>query len=198
MHQMRTTPTPEPKMIISRKSLLLSATFVVVVFGACSSVQLRRNAVAEAGAIIYNVSGSPIGTAQLWQEANGTVNVEVASLALPPGTHGIHFHEVGQCDGGTTAFSTAGAHYNPLAKEHGLENPKGPHAGDAPNIVTPASGAGKVTFSTNRVTLTAGTTTLLDGDGSSIVVHATADDQISQPAGNSGARIACGVIRAIP
>ena len=126
------------------------------------------------------------------------MNVEIASLSLPPGTHGIHFHEVGTCDGGSTAFSTAGAHYNPLTREHGLENPRGPHAGNAPNIVTPASGAGTVTFSTNRVTLTPGTLSLFDANGSSIVVHASADDQVSQPSGNSGARIACGVIRAIP
>jgi Cu-Zn family superoxide dismutase len=185
-------------MIFSRRSPLLSAAFLVAVCAACSSTQMRRDSVSEAVALIVNVNGTPIGTAQLWQEQNGTVNVDIASLALPAGTHGIHFHEVGICDGGSTAFSTAGAHYNPLVKEHGLENPRGPHAGDAPNIVTPASGIGKVTFSTNRVTLTPGTTTLFDPNGSSLVVHASPDDQVTQPAGNSGARIACGVIRTIP
>ena len=185
-------------MILPRRSLLLSAASLVAVFAACSSTQMRRDSVSQAVALIVNANGTPIGTAQLWQEQNGTVNIDIASLALPAGTHGIHFHEVGMCDGGSTAFSTAGAHYNPLAKEHGLENPRGPHAGDAPNIVTPAGGIGKVAFSTNRVTLTPGTLTLFDSNGSSIVVHASADDQVSQPAGNSGARIACGVIRAIP
>jgi Cu-Zn family superoxide dismutase len=185
-------------MIIPRRSSLLSAAFLVAVCAACSSTQIRRDSVAQAVALIVNANGNPIGTAQLWQEQNGTVDVEIASLSLPPGTHGIHFHDVGTCDGGSTAFSTAGGHYNPLTKEHGLENPRGPHAGDAPNIVTPASGAGRVTFNTNRVTLTPGTLTLFDSNGSSIVVHATADDQVSQPSGNSGARIACGVIRAIP
>jgi Cu-Zn family superoxide dismutase len=105
---------------------------------------------------------------------------------------------VGACDGGATAFSTAGAHYNPLGKEHGLQNPNGPHAGDAPNVVTPAGGVGRVSFNTNRVSLTAGPISLFDADGSSIVVHANADDQVSQPSGNSGARIACGVVRALP
>jgi Cu-Zn family superoxide dismutase len=185
-------------MILHRRSVLFSAALMIAVCSACSSTQLRRNAAAEAVAVIYNVSGTPIGTAQLWQESNGLVNVEIASLALPSGPHGIHFHEVGKCDGGSTAFSTAGAHYNPLSKEHGLDNPRGPHAGDAPNIVTPASGIGKVAFSTNRVLLTPGTTTLFDADGSALVVHASPDDQISQPAGNSGARVACGVVRAIP
>jgi superoxide dismutase, Cu-Zn family len=185
-------------MIRPRRSHLINAVFLVAVCGACASTPTKRDAVAEAVALIVNGGGVPIGTAQLWQESNGTVNVEIASLALPAGTHGIHFHAVGKCDGGSTAFSTAGAHYNPLGKEHGLENPRGPHAGDAPNLVTPAAGMGKVAFSTNRVTITAGPLTLFDADGSSIVVHAAADDQVSQPAGNSGARIACGVIRAVP
>jgi Cu-Zn family superoxide dismutase len=147
---------------------------------------------------MYDINGAPIGTAQLWQDPSGVVTVEIASLTLPAGTHGIHFHAVGICEGGATGFSTAGAHYNPLGKEHGLENPLGPHAGDAPNIVTPASGVGKASFTTNRVSLTPGTISLFDADGSAIVVHANADDQRSQPSGNSGARIACGVVRAIP
>jgi Cu-Zn family superoxide dismutase len=147
---------------------------------------------------MVNVDGTVVGTAQLWQESNGVVHVDIASLALPPGTHAIHFHEVGRCDGGSTAFSTAGAHYNPAGREHGLANPGGPHAGDAPNIVTPAAGFGKVEFSTDRVRLAPGALTLFDSDGSSIVVHANPDDQVSQPAGNSGARIACGVLRAVP
>ena len=181
-----------------RRSLLLNAALLVAVCAACASMTTKRDSVAEAVAFIVNGSGVPIGTAQLWQQSNGTVNVEIASLSLPPGTHGIHFHAVGTCDGGSTAFSTAGGHYNPLGKEHGLDNPKGPHAGDAPNIVTPANGIAKVAFSTNRVTITTGPQTLFDADGSSIVVHEKADDQISQPSGNSGARIACGVIRAVP
>ena len=185
-------------MNLPSRSLLLSAAVIVAAASACSSIQRGRNSVAQAVAIIYNVNGAPIGTAELWQDSNGLVNVDIASLALPPGTHGIHFHSVGKCEGGTTAFSTAGAHYNPLSKEHGLENPRGPHAGDAPNIVTPAGGVGKVAFSTNRVSLTPGTISLFDADGSAVVVHASADDQVSQPAGNSGARIACGVVRAIP
>jgi superoxide dismutase, Cu-Zn family len=185
-------------MFLPRRSLLLIAASLIALLAACSSTQMRRDSVSEAVALIVNANGAPIGTAQLWQEQNGTVHVEIASLALPAGTHGIHFHEVGTCDGGSTAFSSAGAHYNPLSKEHGLENPRGPHAGDAPNLVTPAGGVGRVTFTTNRVTLTPGTTTLFDSNGSSIVVHASADDQVSQPAGNSGGRIACGAIRTVP
>jgi Cu-Zn family superoxide dismutase len=148
---------------------------------------------------MYNAGGSPVGTAQIWQDKSGLVHVDIASLSLPAGTHGIHFHEVGKCDGSTsTPFSTAGAHYNPMGKEHGLQNPNGPHAGDNPNIDIPASGIGKVAFSTNRVSLTPGTGSLFDADGSSLVIHAAADDQITNPSGNSGARIACGIVRALP
>jgi len=185
-------------MIFPRRSLLVGTVLVIAVCAACASTQAARNAVARAVAILYDVNGAPVGTAELWQDQSGLVNVEIGSLALPPGTHGIHFHAVGLCDGGATAFSTAGAHFNPLGREHGLENPNGPHAGDAPNIVTPASGIGRVAFSTNRVLLTPGAISLFDADGSSIVVHANADDQRSQPSGNSGARIACGVVRSVP
>jgi Cu-Zn family superoxide dismutase len=172
---------------------------IVALLGACSSAQRMRNSVAGATAIMYNVGGAPIGTAQIWQDNNGLVYVDIATITLPAGTHGIHFHEVGKCDGGTTpAFSTAGGHYNPMGKEHGLENPKGPHAGDNPNIVIPASGVGKVAFSSDRVSLTPGTTSVFDADGTSLVIHASADDQMTNPAGNSGARIACGVLRATP
>jgi superoxide dismutase, Cu-Zn family len=182
----------------SRSHIFSSGALILAAFSACSSLQTGGNAVARAAAVIFNVNGAAVGTAQLSQDANGLVTVEIASLALPEGTHGIHFHAVGVCDGGATALSTAGAHYNPLGKEHGLENPRGPHAGDAPNVVTPAGGVSRVSFTTNRVSLTPGSISLFDADGSSIVVHANADDQVSQPSGNSGARIACGVIRALP
>ena len=158
-----------------------------------------KDSVASAGAILQNASGAPIGTAQIWQDKNGQVYVDLASITLPAGTHGIHFHDVGKCDRSTaTPFSTAGGHFNPMAKEHGLQNPRGPHAGDNPNIVIPASGTGRVAFSTNRVSLTPGSASLFDADGTSLVVHAGADDQVTNPAGNSGARIACGVVRALP
>ena len=185
-------------MIHSRSSLLAGVAFVLAILGACSSAQRARDAVARGVAVISDVNGATVGTAQLSQNAAGVVTVDIASLALPAGTHGIHFHEAGICQGGSTAFSTAGAHYNPLGREHGLENANGPHAGDAPNVVIPTSGIGAVSFGTNRVSLTPGAISLFDSNGSSIVVHANADDQRTQPSGNSGGRIACGVVRAIP
>ncbi len=184
-------------MKLPSRSLLFNIAAIVALCGACSSARMR-NSVSAATAIIYNVGGVPIGTAEIWQDKNGLVYVDIASISLPGGVHGIHFHDIGKCDVGTTpAFSSAGAHYNPMGREHGLENPKGPHAGDNPNIVIPASGIGKVSFTTNRISLTPGTATLFDADGTSLVIHAGADDQITNPASNSGARIACGVVRAI-
>jgi len=163
---------------------------------ACASAPAPASRVAEAGAAITDENGAPRGSAQMWQDANSVVHVDVQLRDLPAGTHGIHFHAVGRCDGrGSTAFASAGTHYNPLGRQHGMDNPRGPHAGDAPNFTIDADGVGRARFTTDRVSLTSGSTSLFDADGSSIVVHSTADDQISQPAGNSGARIACGVVR---
>jgi Cu-Zn family superoxide dismutase len=177
-------------------SRFLSAAVLVLAVTGCSSVMRMRGAAARGEAVMYSSGGSAVGTAQIWQDANGQVHVEISSLTLAAGTHGIHFHDVGKCDG--PGFTSAGGHYNPMGMEHGLQNPKGPHAGDNPNIVIPAGGVGNVSFSTDRVSLTPGTRTLLDADGTSLVVHASADDQVSSPSGNSGARIACGVVRALP
>jgi superoxide dismutase, Cu-Zn family len=186
-------------MLLHRSSPLFATVATFLVVGACASVQQIGNAVSRGQVLMYNAGGSLIGTGDIWQDKNNVVHVDIATISLPAGTHGIHFHEVGKCEGGTTpAFSTAGAHYNPMGMEHGLQNPRGPHAGDNPNIVIPATGVGAVSFTTNRVTLTPGPTTLFDSDGSSLVIHASADDQMTNPAGNSGARIACGVVRALP
>lgn len=179
------------------RSGLVAAAVVLTLAGlACSTATRMRNAAARAEAVMYNSSGAAIGTAQLWQDKNGVVNVEIASISLPAGPHGIHFHDTGKCEG--PAFTTAGGHYNPMGMEHGLQNPRGPHAGDNPNITVPAGGVANVSFSTDRVSLTPGPRSLFDADGSALVVHAGADDQVTNPSGNSGARIACGVLRALP
>ena len=120
------------------------------------------------------------------------MNVKVDGLSA--GLHGIHIHAVGSCVG--PAFASAGGHYNPLVHEHGLENPNGPHAGDLPNLVVDADGQGSLNAKTDRVTLTSGVATLLDGDGSAFIIHANPDDQVTNVGnGGSGARIACAVDR---
>ena len=179
------------------KLLVALASSLAVLFG-CASVQQMTDAVSRAQVVMYNTAGNAIGTGTIWQDKDNVVHVDIATITLPAGSHGIHFHQVGKCEGGSGAFATAGGHYNPMATEHGLNNPKGPHAGDNPDIQVPEGGVGHVAFTTNRVTLTPGPTTLFDADGSALVIHANADDQVTNPSGNSGARIACGVVRAMP
>ncbi|MGK2960910.1 MAG: superoxide dismutase family protein [Gemmatimonadaceae bacterium] len=181
------------KVRISRGIALAAASLA---FAACASTQLSSDRVAVASASIRDVSGQDRGTAEIWQDRDNVIHVGVQVTGMPAGPHGIHFHETGTCSAsGTTPFASAGAHFNPLGRQHGLDHSAGPHAGDAPNFTVAADGTGRATFTTDRVSLTNGSTTLFDADGSSIVIHAGADDQISQPAGNSGSRIACGVIQ---
>lgn len=183
------------------------AAGIVFLAAACNKTFLTSHPVAVAGATINDSAGRTIGTASLWQEAGGLVHVDVEitcaaggpCTALAAGDHGIHFHSVGSCVAASSpAFSSAGGHYNPLGKQHGLSNAAGPHAGDAPNLMVGADGRGKATFTTDRITITNGASSLFDADGSAIVIHAGADDQMSQPAGNSGARVACGVVKTVP
>ena len=177
-----------------RKTLCAFATCFLV--AGCASAPSPLDRVAAASATIVNAAGEERGTAELWQDNDRIVHVDVQLLNMPAGPHAIHFHAVGKCEGsGSTPFASAGAHFNPLGRQHGLENTAGPHAGDAPNFTVNAEGAGRANFTTDRVTLTEGSTSLFDSDGASIVVHSGADDQISQPAGNAGGRIACGVLK---
>ncbi len=179
----------------NRSVFQLAIATCVVALTACASSQLPSNRIAAATAIVRNATGDERGTADIWQDRDNIVHVDVQVNGMPPGPHGIHFHEIGVCTAsGSTAFASAGSHFNPLGRQHGLDNSSGPHGGDAPNFTVAADGTGRATFTTDRVSLSPGSTTLFDGDGSSIVIHAGADDQISQPAGNSGARIACGVV----
>jgi Cu-Zn family superoxide dismutase len=179
----------------------LIAIALAIAAAGCNKALLRDHAVALAGATIADSTGRTVATASLWQEANGLVHVDVEAQCtnwgcpLLPGEHGLHFHAVGSCV--APVFTTAGGHFNPLGKQHGLNNAAGPHAGDAPNITIGSNGRGKATFTTDRITLTAGPTSLFDSDGSAIVIHAGADDQMSQPSGNSGGRVACGVLKTV-
>jgi superoxide dismutase, Cu-Zn family len=155
---------------------------------------VQSSATAPAGAIVVvrNAAGASLGTLRFERAADGTRMVGVLT-GLPPGPHGIHFHEVGRCD--APGFTSAGGHFNPTAAHHGLENPAGPHAGDLPIIIVPASGRVTVELTSPRVTLDAASTSgLFDADGTALVIHAAADDQRTDPSGNSGARIACGVV----
>jgi Cu-Zn family superoxide dismutase len=144
-----------------------------------------------AAARIVDAGGRGVGQAVLVQERKG-VRILIDLTGVAPGTKAVHLHEVGRCD--PSSFESAGAHFNPTKAEHGTANPRGPHAGDLPNITVEASGRGHLEVTATRVSLEKGATFLLDADGSAIVVHENADDMRTDPGGGSGARIACGVI----
>ncbi len=181
---------------MQNKTISLFAIACAASIAACAHAPAPLNRIAVAYSTIKNTAGDTRGTAELWQDADNVVHVEVQVTGMPPGSHGIHFHAVGSCESTSAgAFAAAGGHFNPLGRQHGLDNPAGPHGGDAPNFTVNADGTGRASFTTDRISLTDGSTSLFDADGSAIVIHAAADDQISQPAGNSGARIACGVVR---
>ncbi|HEX6558703.1 MAG TPA: superoxide dismutase family protein [Longimicrobiales bacterium] len=162
---------------------------------ACSrAVSVAGDTSARASAQIQNAAGETVAVASLRQEPAGVV-IAITASGLSGGSHGIHIHTVGTCAAaGATPFGSAGGHFNPLGKAHGLSNPNGAHAGDMPNLVIGPDGKGELRVTNDRVTLTGGANALLDADGSAIVIHAGPDDQMSDPAGNSGARVACGVI----
>jgi superoxide dismutase, Cu-Zn family len=148
---------------------------------------------ARATAVLHDAVVRRVGTVYFSETYAGLlVRGEVSDLGVGP--HGIHLHSIGKCE---APFTSAGGHYNPEQRAHGFNNQHGHHLGDLPNIVTPAAGKLDFEFVTPGVVLT-GPFGMLDADGASIVVHATADDYLTDPAGNSGARLACGVITPAP
>lgn len=148
----------------------------------------------SAHADILDAKGAKIGTAKLKAVKDG-VQVTVKVEGLPAGDHGIHIHTVGKCEG--PAFTSAGGHFNPTGAHHGMNNPidPHPHLGDLPNLTVGANGKGSATIIAKGVTLADGTNSLFHDGGTALVIHAKPDDYMSDPSGNSGDRIACGVIQ---
>jgi Cu-Zn family superoxide dismutase len=136
--------------------------------------------------------GDKVGTAKFTQGKEG-VKIHAELSRLPPGTHAMHLHTVGECHG--PDFKSAGAHFNPFDKKHGLKNPLGPHAGDLPNFDVKSDGTATVDITATLVTLGEGKNSLFQPGGTCIVIHEKADDESSDPAGNAGNRLACGVIK---
>lgn len=140
---------------------------------------------------MYNASNDAIGTAIFTEVAEG-VSVEVSAEGLEPGLHGIHIHEYALCD--APDFQSAGNHYNPEGKEHGLMHPNGAHLGDMPNIEAEADGSVEAELLIGGATLAEGQKSLLQDDGTSLIIHKKQDDGVTQPAGDAGERVACGLI----
>jgi len=146
-----------------------------------------------ANAAITDKDGKVVGLAS-FRETRLGVRVEIKSIALPPGKHGTHIHGAGRCDG--PDFASAGGHFNINAQQHGVPGAVTAHAGELPNLEVGADGRGTLLFYSPHVTLNrAASNGLTFGAGTAVIVHAQEDDYKTQPAGNSGARIACGVVK---
>jgi superoxide dismutase, Cu-Zn family len=163
----------------------------------CLPYALPTTSAAEAIAMesatvtLQGSKGEPVGEAVLMETPHGVL-VKATLHDLPPGDHAFHIHEHGKC---VAPFDSAGGHFNPKNTHHGFLNPEGAHAGDMPNVTVQGDGKAKVEILADGVTLAKGKPgSLFGGEGTSLVIHAGADDYSSDPAGNAGGRIACGVI----
>ncbi len=173
-----------------RKILFISMlTSASMMFTACGGASADME---EVSFLILNTQGSEIGTVEIESLQGGGVEVEVAVSGLTPGVHAMHFHEYGRCDG--PDYKSSGGHYNPEGVAHGQVD-DGPHAGDMMNVEVNTDGTGKFEVTNMRVNLRAGTLpALMDSDGTALIIHAGADDYVSQPSGAAGPRVACAVI----
>lgn len=184
-------PTTRLLRVLLAPTLLAWTAFAAVPMFAQSEV---NGATAE----IRDDQGQTIGNATLLDSGSEGVKVQVSLngfTSAATGEHGIHIHAVGKCE--APGFTTAGGHFNPGGKKHGLNSPEGHHAGDIPNLNLNANGSATYETTVSDITLDAGpANSIFDADGSAIVIHAGPDDMLTDPAGNSGARIACGVLTA--
>lgn len=173
------------------RATMLTAVAAIALAGCVTTATTESGTAAgrSATAPLRTETGADVGTVTATEMAGG-IQIRIDARGMPAGVHGAHVHTTGRCD--APDFTTAGGHWNPTAKQHGTSNPAGPHAGDAPNLTIGADGSGSVTIMLPSGTMDG----LLDADGSAFVIHAQADDYKTDPSGNSGGRIACGVFAA--
>jgi superoxide dismutase, Cu-Zn family len=166
----------------------------VVVCGCTGATEhwIERRRIGDVRVQLRNSEGAVVGSALLTQVRNGVI-IRGRVNGLPAGEHGMHIHQTASCTG--SDFRSAGPHFNPTRTEHGVENPAGPHLGDLGNLVVNADGTGEFIEFAQGVTIAAGPASLLNAGGTSLVIHAAADDRHSNPAGKAGDGIACGQIR---
>ena len=177
---------------MKKVSILMIAVLAIAAVVA-TGVSAQGNDAQHASAVLVDPAGNVVGNAKFTEDATGILHVNVHVRGISAGLHGIHLHAVGSC---TPTFAATGGHHNPLSHQHGLNNPQGAHAGDLPNLVVNRAGVGRLVGVSDRATLSPGPTTLFDANGSAVILHASEDDQLTDPTGNSGTRIACGVITA--
>jgi superoxide dismutase, Cu-Zn family len=171
--------------------LMLIPAALILLGGTASTASGQARKSAAAG--ITDAKGAKVGDAK-FKEVKGGVELTVKVTGLPAGEHGLHVHEAGKCE--APDFKSAGGHFNPEKKQHGMQNPAGHHVGDMPNLNVDAKGKGTFKTTISGATLAGdGANSLFHAGGTSVVIHEKADDMKSDPAGNAGARIACGVVR---
>ena len=178
-------------------AILLAAPLAALASG-CTTGSSGTVAASDAAAPVAHAKllagdGAARGDAVVTQTADG-LHVLVRAQGLTPGMHAVHIHGTGVCT--PPDFASAGGHWNPSGHKHGKDNPAGMHMGDMPNMIAGADGAGEMEYVIPSGSISGGATPLLDADGAAVVIHAQADDNKTDPAGNAGGRIACGVLSA--
>lgn len=182
------------------RMILLAGAALALGLSGCESAGMDEEGVSggaaqsmdDAGVTLVDARGRTVANAELTRETGG-VRVRLAATAMPAGTYGAHVHMVGRCD--APSFESAGAHWNPTGARHGRDNPAGAHLGDLPNLSVGADGRGSVEYTIAGAAIEGPSRAMLDADGAALLIHAQADDYRTDPSGNSGARIACGLIR---
>jgi len=160
------------------------AALAVLLGAGTASAQMKRVDLKDA-------KGNSVGVAMISAARGGGVSIELDVKGLPPGEHALHFHAVPKCE---APFTSAGGHFNPANKKHGTQNPEGPHAGDMSNFTVDARGTARTTVVNPNVTMGSELNSIYANGGTALMIHAGADDMKTDPAGNAGDRIACGVI----